>query len=143
MLRNVCLASAAYFGLLACGATPAMSQPPVFPMTPGTPIIPGTPVFPGAPGGVVPIIVGFQVQYRQPFWRERRFFSPFEAQEFANRKSSQGFEVLIARHHSHRFEVRYRMPFWHTFQTTPSFGEAALIQRDLLSRGYQVRIVQG
>jgi hypothetical protein len=105
--------------------------------------MPVTPVLPGTPGGVVPFIIGFQVQYRQPLWLERRFHSHFEAQEFADFKSSRGFEVLIVRHHNHRFEVRYRMPFWQTFRTTPNFGEAAVIQRDLLSRGYQVRIIQG
>ena len=88
---------------------------------------------------VVPVHT-YQVQFRQWDWRERSFSNPFDAQEFAFMKRSEGFETVLIRHTFHT-HVRYRLPVWVTYRTVSSHHLAHEYARHLQSRGYETRVV--
>lgn len=84
----------------------------------------------------------FHVEYRLPDWRERLFTSRIEAEQFAQLKVDEGFQVKQDRRGG-RYCVRYRCAHWRLYRTVYDAAEAHRLVQLLMQRGFEARHVPG
>lgn len=83
----------------------------------------------------------FRVEYRNPQWQQQIFFNQFAAQQFANLKRAQGYQVDVDRHGSH-FHVRYRMVRWQLYRVVNNQRDARDLERFLERQGFDARVIR-